>query len=578
MLPTLEFVLGPVYGLGRLYSAAMTDTPISFDKPLPESQVSSPYKTYTNKVMGAIIVTSGFMEPHGHGFKSTARKAIFSNGQIRTISPGNYNIGIDYTKGFGSDVTCMYSGTVVRTGREGGYGHRIHIKLDLPFVYEGKVYECFQAYAHCSRLLKTVGQKAAQGETIAIEAGHGSFGPRDYGSHVDLDTYCVINGTTHHINPDLLAGALKPEDIIETMELMKVGTSGLDVRWLQQKLKIQADGQFGNGTKKAVEDFQKSQGDLVVDGIAGEGTCTRLELVGYAVYAKQETVIKALKVQSSELQDPKDKFAFPANNSKEPLLANWVQDDGDHWKFELTTPFNERFNWYVFKPHVEIVKGYDAVITEEEERTGDLAPATAAVSSGTPSAGKWEQALKQCPTEGCLIATAKPEGLSEAGVASSHTIAKKDLTNLTPERIKSLKNASSNFNVPVEIAAALASRESHLGAILGKFGNNPGWGDNNHGWGILQVDKRFWPLKGLDDPYSQAHVEQALGIFASYRDQVRNNHPDWEDKYILKGACVAYNSGVNNVATITGMNKGTTHNDYGDDVIARAQFYQGKIN
>ncbi len=151
------------------------------------------------------------------------------------------------------------------------------------------------------------------------------------------------------------------------------------------------------------------------------------------------------------------------------------------------------------------------------------------------------------------------------------------MKHLTPERLNSLKKASQKRNVPVEIAAALASRESHLGGILGMFGNNPGWGDNNHGWGILQVDRRYHTLVGLDDPYSQAHVEQALGIFSSYRDQVKNNHSDWSDENVLKGACVAYNSGVSNVQTIAGMNQGTTHNDYGDDVIARAQFYMENL-
>ena len=56
-----------------------------------------------------------------------------------------------------------------------------------------------------------------------------------------------------------------------------------------------------------------------------------------------------------------------------------------------------------------------------------------------------------------------------------------------------------------------------------------------------------------------------------------DRHPDWSDENVLKGACVAYNSGVSNVVTIAGMNRGTTHNDYGDDVIARAQFYHENL-
>ena len=64
-----------------------------------------------------------------------------------------------------------------------------------------------------------------------------------------------------------------------------------------------------------------------------------------------------------------------------------------------------------------------------------------------------------------------------------------------------------------------------------------------------------------------------MEIFTASRDTVRLKHPDWSDENILKGACVAYNAGASNVRTIEKMNEGTTHNDYGDDVIARAQFY-----
>ncbi len=555
----------------------MADTPILFDKPFPEVQVRAPYRQYTNKIMGTVSVTAGFMEPHGHGYKSRARRAIYRDGSLRTINPGRYNIGFDYSKGFGADVTCMYSGVVTKAGREGGYGHRIHIKLDLPFVYQGKVYECYQAYAHNSRLLKSVGQRVAQGETIAIEAGHGANGPRDYGSHVDLDTYCFIQGEKIHLNFELLAGGVKTEDFIENMEVMKVGSSGLDVRWLQEQLKIKADGKFGPNTKKAVEDFQRRNGSLVVDGIAGENTCRALKLFNFAIYGKEPTFIKYQPIQSTEITEIKNTFDLVPGTDTEPLLANWVEDAGDHWKFELREEVNNRFNWFAFKAHVEIVKGYEEPFdASDPENLGDIDlddPDLFQPAQG----GRWETALASCPTEGCKIATARPEGLDNPGVAASHEIARRDQVQLTPERLTSLKTVSQKFNVPLGVITALASRESHLGSILGKFGNQPGWGDNNHAWGILQVDKRFHAIQGLDDPYSQAHIEQAMGILSNYRDQIEKKHPDWSDENILKGACVAYNSGVSNVRTIAGMNQGTTHDDYGDDVIARAQFYQKEL-
>lgn len=547
----------------------MADTPVLFDKPIPEKQVSAPYLTYTHPVMGSITITSGFMEPNGHGFKSTSRKAIYADGSIRVSPPGNYNIGIDYTKGFGSNVTCMYSGTVVQAGFEGGYGNRIHVKLDQPFAIGGNSYDCFQAYAHCLQLLKGVGQRVSQGEAIAIEAGHGSSGPHDYGSHVDLDTYCMINGEKHHINPDLLGLGVKPGGAILAVGVLRKGSMGDAVRWLQLKLNIKPDGDFGSDTTAAVEEFQRKEGDLLVDGEAGENTCTRLGLVEYAIFATaNSTAISDLE------QPPNDSFAFPVADPPKPLFANWVKDEDDYWLFELKEKVQGRFNWLLPKKDVVVVHGYSSPIEDlnDDVQTGDID-----TSLLDASMGRWDLALEVCPTNGCSMATAGPENLSTDGVASSHEIMRRDLANLPPARLAGFQNVSMRLKVPVEIIVALASRETHMGALLGKFGSDPGWGDGNQAWGILQVDRRFHAIRGLDDPFSEAHIEQAIGIFASYRDQVKSNHPDWADEFVLKGACVAYNSGVSNVQTIDGMNSGTAHNDYGDDVIARAQFCRGKL-
>ena len=549
----------------------MGDTPILFDKPFPEVQIRAPYTQYNNKIMGSVLVTGGFMEPFGHGRKRGS-KAIFRDGSLKTINPGNYNIGFDYTKGFGTNVICMYSGVVTKAGREGGYGYRIHIKLDIPFIYQGKTYTCYQAYAHCSKLLKTVGQRATQGEAIGIEAGHGSRGPRDFGSHIDLDTYCYIKGTKIHLNFELLAGGVDEDDSIENIEVMKVGSRGLDVRWLQQKLKIKADGDFGALTKKAVADYQLSQPDLFADGIAGENTCKKLGLLDYAIYAKEKTVVKSQPIQSSEINNTQEKVEFDPQITTEPLLVNWVQDEGNHWKFELKEAKNGRHNWYAFKAHVGIVKGYDGDLEDyDRDNLGDLDRVPLEEINITLS--RWEKALTHCPTNGCSLATAQPENIAIPGIAASGEIARRDLENLSLEKLTSITKVAQKLNVPAALIIALASRESHLGAVLGIHPNKPGWGDNNHGYGILQVDRRFHSLRGLDDPYSQAHIEQAIAIFSNYRDRVAQKHPDWPDEQILKGACVAYNSGVSNVNSIERMNLGTTHNDYGDDVIARAQFY-----
>lgn len=53
--------------------------------------------------------------------------------------------------------------------------------------------------------------------------------------------------------------------------LLKVGSQGEDVKKLQTKLGLTADGIFGNGTAAKVKEWQEANG-LTADGIVGDGT------------------------------------------------------------------------------------------------------------------------------------------------------------------------------------------------------------------------------------------------------------------------------------------------------------------
>ena len=57
--------------------------------------------------------------------------------------------------------------------------------------------------------------------------------------------------------------------------ILKVGSKGEDVKKLQAKLGLGADGVFGSGTEAAVKKWQSSNG-LTADGIVGEGTWTKM--------------------------------------------------------------------------------------------------------------------------------------------------------------------------------------------------------------------------------------------------------------------------------------------------------------
>lgn len=180
---------------------------------------------------------------------------------------------------------------------------------------------------------------------------------------------------------------------------------------------------------------------------------------------------------------------------------------------------------------------------------------------------RWDVALPNVPTGGSSTITASQDGLPP-GIVSSQKMAQTDLP-----RIKAvadlLCNAAAKFGVPPAVVAALASRESRCGNVL----DADGYGDRGNAFGILQVDKRFHTLEGTSDPRSLQHIEQAVGIFVDYLEQVEKKHPSWEDEYLLKGGIVAYNAGVSTVKTKAGVDIGSTGNDYGSDVIARAKYY-----
>ena len=57
--------------------------------------------------------------------------------------------------------------------------------------------------------------------------------------------------------------------------ILKIGSSGEDVKKLQEKLGLKSDGAFGPGTEAAVKKWQNDNG-LTSDGLVGEGTWTKM--------------------------------------------------------------------------------------------------------------------------------------------------------------------------------------------------------------------------------------------------------------------------------------------------------------
>ena len=87
---------------------------------------------------------------------------------------------------------------------------------------------------------------------------------------VRLQTECNNQGFSDQVvdgifGPNTLAGC----------PLLKIGAEGNITRLLQEKLGIDADGDFGNQTRQSVIDFQSNNG-LVADGIVGQATWSKI--------------------------------------------------------------------------------------------------------------------------------------------------------------------------------------------------------------------------------------------------------------------------------------------------------------
>lgn len=130
----------------------------------------------------------------------------------------------------------------------------------------------FDMLCHCQRYKGALNQPTARKCIEGIIAGEYATGP-DYVKHIMalIDTYNLTkyDGDELQGNPYLL-----------TTSLLKKGMKGESVKWLQYELNekgadLKIDGSFGEKTKNAVMNYQKSKG-LKVDGIVGQKTISAL--------------------------------------------------------------------------------------------------------------------------------------------------------------------------------------------------------------------------------------------------------------------------------------------------------------
>ena len=103
--------------------------------------------------------------------------------------------------------------------------------------------------------------------------------------------------------------------------VLKLGSRGNEVKVLQEKLNLKADGIFGPLTEEAVKDFQRSNG-LEVDGIVGANTLSKLNL------SVNKRTIKELIVHCSATPEGKD---YSIDTIRQWHLQRGFSDIGYHY-------------------------------------------------------------------------------------------------------------------------------------------------------------------------------------------------------------------------------------------------------
>ena len=103
--------------------------------------------------------------------------------------------------------------------------------------------------------------------------------------------------------------------------ILKLGSRGNEVKVLQEKLNLKADGIFGPLTEEAVKDFQRSNG-LEVDGIVGANTLSKLNL------SVNKRTIKELIVHCSATPEGKD---YNVDTIRQWHLQRGFSDIGYHY-------------------------------------------------------------------------------------------------------------------------------------------------------------------------------------------------------------------------------------------------------
>ncbi len=179
------------------------------------------------------------------------------------------------------------------------------------------------------------GVKVEYGQPLGIQSGYGKGDPGYYGTHLHIDANAKYLDQADRYVRDMASGAITTDKrpanttniVNETPTIehisgkfpappkqaladgkIEFGEKGPDVALLQEKLRaadardaqgrvIGQDGDFGNGTKQALENYQKAN-NLPATGVADRQTLTQLGVIG----GQQQTPTQPAPTQPAPTQ------------------------------------------------------------------------------------------------------------------------------------------------------------------------------------------------------------------------------------------------------------------------------------
>jgi murein DD-endopeptidase MepM/ murein hydrolase activator NlpD len=185
------------------------------------------------------------------------------------------NPGVDYATKTGTPVLAIGDGVVNRVSHTvTGAGGRV-VLLDFPSGHKAD-------YLHLSEVHVAKGQQVKAGDVLGLSGASGLGKEDGYAPHLHLSfrmggthlqgtgniDFEAFIGSPAPAAPAKVSAAPKTVKAKPNRSIIKRGSRGEDVIYMQTKLGLKADGIFGPLTHWAVIDFQKDNG-LKADGIIG---------------------------------------------------------------------------------------------------------------------------------------------------------------------------------------------------------------------------------------------------------------------------------------------------------------------